>query len=205
MKKFILLGLMALCAGCATTESQVANTLTNSLVPDAPVVANQTPIQGISAALGVLANNKLLSAVNNDSDLTLAWVASPEGPTDPLAKFQAASCPTAVKLATGSIQQNIAALQARLAELDANAQGLGTEGPHIILTLTKLRYGQAGAPGSDPSTMVAELKKTIFSQISAVVDSCRQIFPAKQVNELMKQAAAAGLTGGAANVVGVLP
>ena len=179
----------------ANTQAAFSNTTT----------ASQTPLQALSAALGKLANNKLLADVNQDAADTLVWVDSAAGPTDPLMKFQAKACPTAIQLATGSIQQNIAQMQSLIGQIDTQAQNIASGGnPEIILALTKLRYGPAGTPGSDPSAMLANLKTTLWAQISAVVDSCRQIVPAKQIADVLKQAGAAGLTGGASPVLNIL-
>jgi hypothetical protein len=190
MKKLValLLGVLFVC-GCATTQQQVTTQLTDEVI-----AADQTPIQHASDALDILANNKLLRMVNTDADDTLAWVNSSYGPTDPLLKYQAQACPTAVKLATGSIQETIAELKTNLQEVDDNVQLFADDGnPRLILKLTKLRYGKPGQPGSDPAERVATLKKVLWAQISAVVDSCRMIVPTSQIDNLLHQAAAAGI------------
>ncbi len=212
MKRLLILPALLLLGACATTETAVTTDLTNDiLAPTQATFGNvtttsQTPLQALSAALGNLANNKLLTAVNQDAADTLVWVDSAQGPTDPLMKFQAQACPTAIQLATGSIQQTVAQMQSLISQLDTQQQNIASGGnPELILQLTKLRYGPVGTPGSDPSAMLANLKTVLWAQISAVVDSCRQIVPAKQIAGILQQAAAAGLTGGGSTVIGVLP
>ena len=156
----------------------------------APVVTIAgTPTQSpLADVLDRIANNPLLTAVNKDADDTIAWVN--QAGLDQLATFQALACPTAIKLTTASIQTEVAQAKALLAQIDTTAQGLQNgQSPELILALTKLRYGPKGTPGSDPANMLTDLKTTLWGQISAVVDSCRQIFPAKQTAALMKEAA----------------
>ena len=214
MKKYLLpiLAILALLVvnGCATVEQTgtdaVGNVVWHEAVFTNNSTAQQTPLQTLSDALGKLANNKLLAAVNQDAMDTNAWVDSAQGPTDPLLKFQAHACPTSILLANASIQQTISQMQGLITQLNIQQQNVLSGGnPEIILTLTKLRYGNPGTPGSDPSAMLASLKTTLWAQISAVVDNCRQVIPVKQINDILKQAAAAGLTAGASSALGALP
>ena len=186
MKNLLLLLPILLLSACATNPAtQITTDLT------APAVQTEATTQSpLADVLDRLASNPLLTAVNNDADATLAWV--DKAGLDPLAAFQAKACPTAVKLATGSIQTEVAQAKALLAEINGRVTDLENGGsPQLILAMTKLRYGPKGTAGSDPAAMLADLKTTLYGQVSAVVDSCRQIFPAKQTASLVK--AAAGL------------
>ncbi len=188
MKKLLIPILLLSLAGCATMDPAAKITADLTAVPQieaTDTTPTQTPLADV---LDRIANNPLLSAVNNDADATIVWVN--QAGLDPLATFQALACPTAIKLATSSIQQEVAQAKGLLADISGRVSELEAgASPRLILTLTKLRYGPKGTPGSDPAAMLADLKTTMYGQISAVVDSCRQIFPAKQVDVLLKQAA----------------
>lgn len=187
----LVLMLVIWLTGCATTS---ANPVAESLA--APIA---TATEDVGKALDLIANNPLLAAVNKDATDTLAWVNSADGPKDPLTQLQASVCPEAIKRATASLQSNVASLKSLLASQSAGlASNLSS--PELLLALTKLRYAQAGAPGADPAAMIAQLKSSIFSQVTAVCDMCRSVFPAKQVAEL---AMAAGKVGGAVATGGI--
>lgn len=187
-------------SACATTAP---NPVAESL--SAPIA---TGTQDVGQSLDLIANNPLLSAVNKDATDTLAWVNSPAGPTDPLAKLQASACPQAILAATASLQANVASLKTLLGNMSADATK-NLSSPELLLALTKLRYAPAGAPGADPSAMIAQLKSSIFAQVTAVCDMCRSVFPAKQVAELVMAAGKIGgvaMTGGAAApLLGLVP
>lgn len=156
-------------------------------------------IATIADSLGQLADNRLLTAVGQDAADTLAWVAEQKaaGKLSDLAAFRAAQCPTAITLATADLKAKIAALQAALKAEEAKGTAMGAlDGPHLILALTKLRYGPAGAPGSDPKALIASIKHDVAERVTAVADSCRAILPMHQMAELMKLALKAGLVGG---------
>lgn len=167
-----------------------------------------TPIaKDMSAALGKLADNKLLTALKKDTTDTKAWVATgADAPTDPLLKFKAALCPTSIDLATDNLKAKILTLQALLDP--ATTPGTPTaKNLEIILSLTKLRYSTNQS--ANPQAMIASLKKDIFERVTAVADGCRGIFPAKQVDEMLKLAEKAGILtfsgGAAAPFLGLLP
>lgn len=147
---------------------------------------------GIAAALGKLADNKLMNILDQDVADTLAWVNGPAGPTDPLQKFQALQCPTAISLARADFKTKVGALQVLLNTPASDGAVMAPAKVEVILYLTKLRYG-AHTKGPSPQAMAAQLKTDIAVRVTAVLDSCRSIFPLKQVDELAKIAEKAGL------------
>lgn len=199
MKRLILIPLLCLVAGLAGCSSTGGIPLAG------------TPIaKDAAAALGKLADNKFLTAVKKDTTDTEAWVATgSDAPTDPLLKFKASLCPTSIDLATANLKTKIQMLQALLdppapPTMDLNQTG---GGPEIILYLTKLRYSTNQQ--ANPQAMIATLKQDIFERVSAVLDGCRGIFPAKQADEVVKLMEKAGLivgtSGAAAPFVGLIP
>ena len=183
MKKFLLPLLALSLAGCATTQDTLVTQTVDNLTAPPTATASAITQSPLADILDRIASNPLLTAVNRDADATIAWVNS--AGLDDLAKFQALACPTSIKLTTASIQAEVAQAKALLAEINGRVQGLQNgQSPELILALTKLRYGPKGSPGSDPAAMLADLKTTLFAQISAVVDNCRQIFPMKQTVDL---------------------
>lgn len=198
---FATLCLMML-VGCATTNA--ADQLTAmgiTPIENLDSIPIQTPLQVLSQSLGVLADNPLITAANKDAADTLAWVNGASGPTDALAKFRASQCPMAIQLATANLKQDIAMLQGLVTGLDTKiASGLSGP-PEPILALTKLRYAPAGVPGADPKAVIASMKHDIFERVTAVVDSCRAVIPAKQISALALDAMKLGGVPG----VGFLP
>ena len=183
MKKFLLPLLALSLTGCATTQDTLVTQTVDNLTAPPTATASAITQSPLADILDRIASNPLLTAVNRDADATIAWVNS--AGLDDLAKFQALACPTSIKLTTASIQAEVAQAKALLAEINGRVQGLQNgQSPELILALTKLRYGPKGSPGSDPAAMLADLKTTLFAQISAVVDNCRQIFPMKQTVDL---------------------
>ena len=157
------------------------------------------PLATIADSLGQLADNKLLTDVGQDAADTLAWVEEQKaaGKLSDLAAFRAAQCPTAIVLATADLKAKIARLQAMLKAEEEKLTAFGAlDGPHLILFLTKLRYGAVGAPGSDPKALIAAMKHDIAERVTAVADSCRALMPLKQMDELLKLALKGGLVGG---------
>lgn len=185
MLRLIALALTTLLAasGCATVSGS----------PDAG------PLASIADSLGKLADNRLLTAVGQDAADTLAWVEEQKaaGKLSDLAAFRAAQCPTAIMLATADLKAKIAQLQAMLKAEDEKLTAFGAlDGPHLILFLTKLRYGPAGAPGSDPKAMIASIKHDVAERVTAVADSCRAILPIREMAEILRLAAKSGLVVG---------
>lgn len=179
MTRCIVFGAALALAGCASSGT----------IP----LAGTPLAKDVSAALGKLADNKLLTAVKKDTTDTKAWVATgPDAPTDPLLRAKALVCPTMVDLATDNLTTKILALQALLdPPTIADAGAASSANPEIILFLTKLRYSTNA--GANPQVLIATLKKDIFERVTAVVDGCRAIFPAKQVEEMLKLAEKAGI------------
>jgi hypothetical protein len=203
--KVVVAGLLVLTlAGCATAPA-----VADPTAPPSPVATDPTPLQALADALDKLANNPLIVAANKDAADTLAWVNGPNGPTDPMLKSRATQCPDMVQKATGNLQASIAKLKEQIAGLETQIAGSANPGPELILFFTKLRYGPAGTPGADLKSMIASAQHDIFERVTAVADSCRGIFPAKQAKELMDAAVKVGgvaVTGGAAApIVGMLP
>lgn len=198
----LILLMLTVLVGCATAAPPATTLLPDPSVGTAAVAVapaapapGQTPLQALADAIGKLGENKLLSAVNKDAADTLLWVNSQTQLT-PLQKFRASQCPTAVQLATADLQAKIKMFQGLLASLDSQAQGAAGADPELILFFTKLRYGPAGQPGSDPKAMLAQVKQDVTERVTAVVDSCRAIIPVKQINEVLRLAGKAGLTVG---------
>ena len=191
--------------GCATVGDFGGTDI--PVLSKLPVAEKASDGSSVSEALGKLADNPLLRAANQDADDTLAWIATQT--MTPLQKFQASACPTAIKLATADLRVKVKTLQNLLDVKAADLTGIATQGPHLVLALTKLRYGAAGAPGSNPQALVAELKKDVAARVTAVLDSCRMIFPGHEIAAVLKLAGRAGLlgaTGGAAApFLGILP
>lgn len=196
--------------GCATAPPLL--TFDPDKASVAPVLPDRqaTPLRAMADALDKLADNPLFNAVNRDANDTLAWVNGPLGPTDPLMKFRASECPTAVILASGDLKAKLAMLRGLILGLDARlASVAGPSSPELLLALTKLRYGSAGQPGSDPKALIATLRHDVAERVTAVVDSCRAVIPIRQMDHALQLAAKAGLlagTGGAGMAaVGLLP
>lgn len=211
MQRFFLVGLLALtlsaCAGLSPVEQVTATEA--KAVSATPAPADLTPLKEMAKVLGVLGDNPILTLANKDAVDTLAWVNGPQGPIDDLAKFRASQCPLAIQKATANLKDKIAMVQGLVTNLDAQlASGL-SQPPELILFFTKLRYGPAGQVGSDPKALIASMQHDIFERVTAVVDSCRAVIPAKQMNALAMDAAKLGgitLTGGAAGpLMGLLP
>lgn len=203
MKTLITILLYAGLVGCATTPAQDPTLPAGMPATPTPAV---TPVQGVNDALSALANNPLLSAVNQDATDTLAWVNSAKGPQDALAKFRASQCPTAIQLATKNLQDDIKQLQGMLKEMESQLP-VGSPSVEMILYFTKLRYGPATM--ANPKTMIEQMKHDIAERVTAVADSCRAVVPIKQIDEMLHVAAKAGLltttAGAAAPIIGMVP
>ncbi len=199
---------LALLAGCATAPPLL--TLASDAGAPALPERSARPLQAAAEALGQLADNPLFNAVNKDANDTLAWVNGPQGPTDPLVKFRASECPTAVVLASADLKAKIATLQGLMLALDARlSSDAAPSSPELILALTKLRYGPAGQPGSDPQALIATVKHDVAERVTAVVDSCRAVIPMRQMDQVLRLAAKAGLVAGTGGLgmsaLGLLP
>lgn len=143
-------------------------------------------LTGCATVTPNLADNPLSKMVDADVEATIAWVNGPEGPTDPLLKFQALACPTALKLAKESVKKNTDALQALLEVKLKRAQEIADgSSPQILLALTKMRY----SPEEDIDSKISQLEKEMYAQITAVADNCRQVIPAHQLRQLAQFAA----------------
>lgn len=196
----LVLLLMLVLTACATTAPPTSPT-----APPPPTVAGTPPpapptpakTDVIIEALDKLENNALLTAVNRDATDTITWV-NGQPTLTALQTFRAKACPMSVQLATQDLQAKIELLKALLQGVQAQAAGAAAQGPELILFFTKLRYGPAGQPGSDPQAMISQLKQDIAERVTAVVDSCRAIIPIKQIDEVVQLAGKAGLAVGTA-------
>ena len=208
-ERLLLILLLFTATGCATMGSPVIPSGSSGAAGATSAhAASGSPVaEKVSDLLDALANHPLLIAANKDADDTLAWVAVT--PLSPLEKFRASSCPTAIKLATADLRAKIAVLKGLLADIDTRESGTGAQEPGVVFKLTKLRYGPPGASGSDPRALLATAKHDVAERVTAVVDSCRAIVPIRQINDVLRVAAKAGLvgaTGGAAApFLGILP
>lgn len=174
-----------------------------------------SPFKALSDILDKIANNRLLTAINQDADRTLAlidaWQTQNPPALTPLLEFQARACPTAAKLASADLKEKIDMLKSALGLVDTELAGFDPTQPAIIYFFTKLRYGPAGVgiAGLDPKAAIAQLKADVAGRVTAVMDSCRQIVPLKQIDELNQLLLKGGLiagTGGAAGpLLGILP
>lgn len=180
-------------AACASTSAlppappdvpPVGTPSTGPPDPNAPPAPVPAPVPPQVSAIDQLAANPLIAAVQKDANDTIAWVNSPDGPTDTLSKFQALQCPTAINLTIASVQQELQILKGLIAGMQ-----LG-QSPELILFFTKLRYGSAATSGLD----IAGLKTKIGNQVTAVFASCMQIFPKKQMIDAANIAAKAGIS-----------
>ena len=197
----VLILILVFLAGCSTVAPQPS-----ASSPPPPAVAGAPPpapaaspgkTDVIVEALDKLENNALLTAVNRDATDTISWV-NGQPTLTPLQSFRAKACPLAVQLATQDLQAKIELLKGLLQGVQAQAAGAAAQGPEVILFFTKLRYGPAGQPGSDPQAQIAQLRQDVAERVTAVVDSCRAIIPIKQIDEVVQLAGRAGLAVGTA-------
>ena len=207
----VLILILVFLAGCSTIAPQPSASsppppAVAGTPPPAPAAPAKTDL--IIDALDKLENNALLTAVNRDATDTISWV-NGQPTLTPLQSFRAKACPLAVQLATQDLQAKIELLKGLLQGVQAQAAGAAAQGPELILFFTKLRYGPAGQPGSDPQAMIGQLKQDVAERVTAVVDSCRAIIPIKQIDEVVQLAGKAGLAvgtaGGATPFLGLVP
>ena len=177
---FVMALLLSGCASAAPSPVLPLGTEHVAFVPSADSSA--------VTALGALADNPILRLAVKDADDTLAWVESQKATLGPLKTFRASQCPMAVKLAAGDLREKVMALQGRLRALEARVEE-GPKAPEVILTLTKLKFGDP----VDPQAAIGQLKDDVVNRLAAVTTSCAGLFPAKQFRELAGLAARAGL------------
>ena len=155
--------------------------------------------------LDVLKDNAVFRLKLADADATLAWVAEQEKAVPPIEPIKAAlarACPTAVKAVIPRFQARVDLFKALIAKIKGDAAGgVKQDDPRLILLLTKLKYGT----GLDPKAQLAQLRADVGVDIDALVTGCAHLFPARQVNGLLRLAARLGIATQTGGLIGILP
>ncbi len=192
-----LVALMAL-VGCATTAGQQVLDKTN-LGAD-----TVKALQDLKAEL-----QPVLATVGEDAAATRAWsnkVLGPQGTSPDVLKYRLANaCPDATDAVGGAINQTLDNLIAQVQSMTGQSADPTAPKGRLMLFLTQLKYG----PQADPKAQLAALQASMALQMDALFTGCAHLFPKKQVNDILRLAAKAGITGftggAAAPFFGVLP
>lgn len=193
----VLMVAMVAVAGCGTTLEQ------KSLVKFAPNLGSDAV-----AALKELKQLPLLQKVAQDSKATRAYAEGKFGVNgktpDPLKLRLATACPDATDAVGQSIVETIDQVIAKVNEINAPTDPNVQQG-YLMLFLTQLKYGDQ----QSPQNQLRALQDKLNLQFDAVFAGCAHLFPQKQVNDVAKLLARAGITGfsgGAlAPVLSILP
>lgn len=199
----VYLGLATLlAAGCSTTAGQQLEqkVLTKSNLGADAVKALQDLKAGLAPVLDVVAQ---------DSAATRGWANTVLGPKgsnpDPIKYALANACPTAVDAVGPFVNQTIDGIITQIQAITGTPTDPTAPQGRLILFLTQLKYG----PQTDPRVQITALRAQLELQVDALFTGCMHLFPQKQVNDLLRLAARAGLvvgsSGSLAPVLGVLP
>ena len=188
MMNYILIGIMAILAGCATMDPAVQ--VTNTVIPDAAATSTaQTPAQLAIAALEKFANNPIFTLAVADSQRTLARVDSWKGQITPLADFAARECPTAIILGAQDLQTNVATAKALLTDFDIQATALlSGKFTGIIEPLTVAKWGPKGTPGADPRAAINDIRDNFLNRVRTIQRACANLIPDTLMRDLLEQA-----------------
>ncbi len=192
MRRLAVVALLVLAVGCSTTaEQKVLSDL--NVGPD-----TVKALQDLKAAL-----QPIIVTVSKDAAATRAWATQVLGPTgtnpDPVKYALANACPTATDavagLINGTIDGMIAQVQAITSPPDPSLSG-----GLLMLQLTQLKYGTS----PNPQTQLAALRAQADLQLDALFTGCQHLFPKKQVNDILRLAGKAGITGFSGGALGPL-
>ena len=184
-------------AGCGTSaEKQLQRSLAPDVLPGT--------ITALTDLKRGLANLPLLAQDVKATHAYAAGVFGKDGRTPDPVKFALAdACPTAVDAISGLIGQTIDGIIAQL-------QGLAAPDPNapsgfLMLFLTQIKYGTQ----PDPKAQLTALRAQLDLQMDALFTGCMHLFPKKQMNDVLRLAAKAGVTGFSggtlAPLMGILP